>query len=64
MDEPALLLSPTAAAHLLGCGRTHLYGLLSRGELRSIRVGRLRRIPRSEIEAYVDRQLSAQREDH
>jgi len=57
VTEPALLLAPENAAQLLGCGRTHVYTLLRRGELKSIRVGRLRRIPRSEIEAYIMRQL-------
>jgi len=60
MDEHTLLLSPSDAARLLGCGRTYLYAMLRRGELRSIRVGRLRRIPRTEIEAYIKRQLTGQ----
>ncbi len=60
MNEAALLLAPSDAAQLLGCGRTHLYSLLRKGELRSIRIGRLRRIPRTEVEAYIERQLKEQ----
>lgn len=62
MNERPMLLSPTDAARLLGCGRTHLYGMLNRGELRSILVGRLRRIPRTEIEAYIQRQMEEQQQ--
>lgn len=48
-----LLLRPEQAALLLGCGRTYIYGLMDRGELPSIRIGRLRRIPRAAVEAYI-----------
>jgi excisionase family DNA binding protein len=59
MDE-ALLVSPRAAARILGIGRDYLYGLLRSGELRSLRVGRKRLIPRFELEDFVRRQLAAE----
>lgn len=60
MDQHSLLLSPADAAQLLGCGRTYLYRLLKTGELRAIHLGRLRKIPRAEVEAYIDRKLDAE----
>lgn len=49
----AVLLTAEQAAQLLGVGRTTLYGLLRSGALRSVRVGRLRRIPVSAISDFV-----------
>ncbi len=47
------LLTPEEAAERLAIGRTTLYGLLKSGELGSVRIGRLRRIPVLEIRAYL-----------
>lgn len=44
-----LLLRPEEAALMLGLSRTTLYALLSRGEIASVRVGRSRRIARTEL---------------
>ena len=48
------LLSPEEAADVLGCGRSHIYRLIQSGEVRSVKVGRLRRVPSSEVEAYIE----------
>ncbi len=48
-----LLYRPEEVADLLGCSRVTVYGLLDRRELDSVKIGRLRRIPRSAVEAYV-----------
>jgi excisionase family DNA binding protein len=40
---------PEAAA-ALGVSRAHLYNLAQRGELRTVKIGSSRRIPRSEVE--------------
>ena len=48
------------AAERLRCGRTHVFHLIKTGELRSVRIGRKRLIPASEIDAYVDRLLAQQ----
>ena len=54
MDSaPTLLLSPEEAAQLLGLSRSRVYELLRDAELPSIKIGRLRRIPRQAVHAYV-----------
>ncbi len=56
MDRVAvpLLLTPEEAARMLGCGRTYVYGLIASGELESVKVGRLRRVPLAAVQAYVE----------
>jgi excisionase family DNA binding protein len=44
------LLSPVEAALALGICRTTLYGLMMKGRLPSIRIGRARRIRRADVE--------------
>ena len=46
--------SPAEAAQLLGVTPKHLYALMARGELRSTKIGRARRIPRSEVLRLAD----------
>ena len=53
-----LLVSVEEAAGLLGIGRTTLYELIRRGEVRPIRIGRCVRIPQRELEAYIDRLIA------
>ena len=48
------LLTVDEAAEQLGVGRTLLYELVNSGELESVRIGRLRRIPAAAIAVYVD----------
>jgi excisionase family DNA binding protein len=55
-----LLLTPTEAARRLSVGRTRLYQLIGTGELASVRVGSLRRIPTRALRAYVDALLASQ----
>lgn len=50
-----LLLTVEAAAARLGIGRTFAYALVKSGELESVPVGRLRRIPAECITEYVRR---------
>lgn len=56
----ALLLTPEAAAAQLSCGRTYVFGLIASGELESVKIGRLRRIPAVAIAEYVSRLREAQ----
>lgn len=49
------LYKPEEAAEALGVGRTYVYGLMASGELESIKVGRLRRIPAECVDEYVRR---------
>ena len=50
-----LLLSVAEVATELGCGRDTVYALLTSGALPSVRLGgRLRRIRRTDLTAYVE----------
>jgi excisionase family DNA binding protein len=40
-----ILLTPMEAANVLHIGRTKIYDLIRNGELTSIKIGKLRRIP-------------------
>ena len=59
MSEKVLLRVDEAAA-LLGVGRSFLYSLVQRGEIDSVKLGRARRIPRQELDAYVRRLQEAE----
>jgi excisionase family DNA binding protein len=50
-----LLLSPEEGADLIGVGRTQMFELIARGEVESVKIGRLRKIPRDAIDAYIRR---------
>lgn len=50
-----LLLSPEEAAEVLSIGRTRLYHLLATGALRSVQIGRSRRIPAAGLTEFVAR---------
>ena len=53
-EAPALLLRVEEAASRLGIARTMMYQLVRTGEVESVRVGRLRRIPVACLQEYVD----------
>ncbi len=53
--EQPLLLTVDEAARLLGISRAKLYPLLSAGEVESIKLGGLRRVPRDAVDSYVCR---------
>ena len=55
-----LLYSVTEAADLLGVGRTYMFRLIATGEVESIKVGRLRKIPRDALGRYIDRRRPGQ----
>jgi excisionase family DNA binding protein len=48
-----LLYSPAEAAEVLGIGRTKVFALVGAGTLFSIRIGVLRRIPVTAVDAYL-----------
>ena len=54
-----VLLSVEEAAQALGLGRTFVWHLVMHNELRSLKVGRKRRIPVSALHEFVARRLSA-----
>ena len=49
------LLTTDDAAKLLNVGRTHLYGLMERGELAFVKVGRCRRIRATHIDEFIQK---------
>ena len=55
----ALLFTAEEAAEILKVGRCKVFDLLRTGDLRSIKIGGSRRIPRSALEEYVARLLEA-----
>lgn len=59
-DAPRLLITVEAAAELLSISRTRMYALIKAGEVISVRVGRLRRIPVGALDAFMARLLTNQ----
>ena len=59
-DTPRVLLSVEDAAERLALSRTRLYGLIKSGEIVSIRVGRLRRVPVEALAAFTARLIAEQ----
>lgn len=49
------LLSAEEVAEALHIGRTRVYELLYAGEIRSVKIGRLRRVPVDALREYVAR---------
>ncbi len=54
-DAIPLVLTIEQAAERLGIGRTLMYALVTSGEVESVTIGRLRRIPAECITEYVNR---------
>lgn len=59
-EPPRLLITVEAAAELLSISRTRMYALIKAGEVMSVRVGRLRRIPVGALDAFMTRLLTDQ----
>lgn len=55
-SEP-LLIGVHDAARRLGCGRDSAYELIRTGRLRALKIGRRILVPRSELDAFVQREL-------
>ena len=53
MSDERLLLTVPEAALRLGVGRSFLYRLVMAGEVRSVKLGRSRRIPVRALEEFV-----------
>lgn len=53
--DDRLLVSPEEAGRRLSISRSAIYELLAAGELHSVRIGRLRRIPVAALERYIER---------
>jgi excisionase family DNA binding protein len=57
-DTTLINLTIEEAARRLGVGRTLMYALVMRGEIRSVTIGRLRRVPVQCLNEYVSHLLS------
>lgn len=58
MNEP-LLLTVTEVAEKLHLSRGKTYQLIDSGELRSLHIGRVRRIPRGAVAEFIAQRLAA-----
>jgi excisionase family DNA binding protein len=58
-DENRVVLTIEEAARRLGVGRTTMYALVMSGEIRSVTIGRLRRVPARCLTEYIDNLLGA-----
>ena len=61
-SQPALLLRVEEAAERLGIGRSLMYRLVLSGEVESVHVGRLRRIPAECLDEHVARLRAVERQ--
>jgi len=55
-SDDRLLLTVAEAARRLGIGRTLMYELLGSGEVSSVHVGRLHKVPIDALTAFVEQQ--------
>lgn len=53
--ETAIVLTVEEAARRLGIGRTLMYALVMAGDVESVSIGRLRRVPADALTDYVNR---------
>lgn len=53
MSEERLLYRPDEAARVIGVSRSRLYELLASGEIRSVKIGRSRRVLGDALRGYV-----------
>lgn len=60
MQDSPLLLSPERAADRLEVGRTKFYELMATGQIESVKIGKLRRIPAAALDEYVERLRAGQ----
>lgn len=51
--ENRLLLTIPEVAERLGMGRTFVYELVLKGEIKSVKLGRARRVPIAAVEEYI-----------
>lgn len=60
LNSTKLLLSPDETCDMLGVRRSTLFKMLESGEIPSLKVGRLRRIPAQQLYEWVQRQVDQQ----
>ncbi len=57
-DDLPLTLRVEELMPILGVGRNTAYELIRSGQIRSVRIGRKIRIPKSEVLAFLDRKMN------
>ena len=57
-ERRPLLVTVDEAAHMLRIGRTVVYQLMQEGEIRSVKIGRNRRVVATSIGEYISRLLN------
>jgi excisionase family DNA binding protein len=57
VEQTKRLLSADELARELGVGRTTAYSLLWSGTIPSMKVGRLRKVRRSDVDAFIEARL-------
>lgn len=62
-ETTLLLLTPEQAAERLGIGRSKVYELIGTGELESVKIGRLRRVPVDALTTFVERLRKEKKSD-
>ncbi|HEY9471707.1 MAG TPA: helix-turn-helix domain-containing protein [Propionibacteriaceae bacterium] len=55
ITEPPRCLSVEQAAQLLNVGRSTAYDLIRSGQLRSVKIGRRRLVPRDALDSFIDK---------
>ncbi|MFD0369495.1 helix-turn-helix domain-containing protein [Streptomyces sp. NPDC127114] len=58
-DTTLVALTVSEAARRIGIGRTKLYEYVASGEIASVKIGSLRRIPAEAVNDFLARRLSA-----
>ncbi|MHC6627491.1 helix-turn-helix domain-containing protein [Streptomyces globosus] len=58
-DTTLVALTVAEAARRIGIGRTKLYEYVASGEIASVKIGSLRRIPAEAVNDFLTRRLSA-----
>jgi excisionase family DNA binding protein len=61
-DELTELMSPDEVRQYLGLGRTYTYHLLATGAIPSVRIGRLRKVRRTDLEEFIEARLEHERQ--
>ncbi|WP_202910851.1 excisionase family DNA-binding protein [Mycobacteroides abscessus] len=54
INQAERLYTVDQAARILGCGRGKVYKMIGAGEIRSVKIGKLRRIPASVLKGLAD----------
>ncbi|WP_326694342.1 helix-turn-helix domain-containing protein [Streptomyces sp. NBC_01766] len=58
-ETPLVALTVAEAARRIGIGRTKLYEYVTSGEIASVKIGSLRRIPAEAVNDFLARRLTA-----